>query len=76
MPGTIEAFDLTLAILQRFQEKAWQRGIERLQTTQANVLQADRLPAGWTNHDLIVSASMLEYVPRERLAEALGSPAQ
>jgi len=73
VPGTIAAFDLTPAMLQRFQEKAGQRGIERLATTQANVLQLDRLPVGWTNYDLIVSASMLEYVPRERLAEALAA---
>ena len=73
VPGTIDAFDLTPAMLQHFREKAGQRGIERLATTQANVLQLDRLPVGWTNYDLIVSASMLEYVPRERLAEALAA---
>jgi hypothetical protein len=27
----------------------------------------------WTDYDLIVTASMLEYVPRERLAEALAA---
>ena len=27
----------------------------------------------WTDYDLIVSASMLEYVPRKRLAEALAA---
>jgi SAM-dependent methyltransferase len=72
-PGTLDAFDLTPAMLQHFREKAAQRGIERLATTQANVLQLDELPAGWTDYDLIVSASMLEYVPRERLAEALAA---
>ncbi|MGH9221776.1 MAG: class I SAM-dependent methyltransferase [Vicinamibacterales bacterium] len=40
---------------------------------QANVLQLDDLPTGWANYDLIVTASMLEYVPRERLAEALAA---
>ena len=71
VPGTIDAFDLTPAMLQHFQEKAKQRGIGGLATTQANVLQLDELPVGWGNYDLIVSASMLEYVPRDRLAEAL-----
>lgn len=71
VPGTMDAFDLTPAMLQHFREKAAQRGIDRLVTTQANVLQLDELPVGWANYDLIVSASMLEYIPRERLAEAL-----
>ena len=38
-------------------------------TTQASVLQLNELPADWANYDLIVTASMLEYVPRERLAD-------
>ena len=71
VPGTIDAFDLTPAMLQHFQEKAEQRGIKGLATTQANVLRLDELPVGWGSYDLIVSASMLEYVPRDRLAEAL-----
>jgi cyclopropane fatty-acyl-phospholipid synthase-like methyltransferase len=29
------------------------------------------LPADWTGYDLIVSASMMEYLPRERLSDAL-----
>jgi len=72
-PGTIDAFDLTPAMLQHFREQAARRGIERLVTMQANVLQLDELPAGWVDYDLIVTASMLEYVPRERLAEALAA---
>jgi cyclopropane fatty-acyl-phospholipid synthase-like methyltransferase len=72
-PGSIDAFDLTPAMLQHFRENAQQRGIERLVATQANVLQLGQLPTGWANYDLIVSASMLEYVPRERLAEALAA---
>jgi SAM-dependent methyltransferase len=70
-PGTVHAFDLTPAMLQHFREQAARRGIERLATMQANVLQLDELPTGWAEYDLIVTASMLEYVPRERLAEAL-----
>jgi cyclopropane fatty-acyl-phospholipid synthase-like methyltransferase len=35
------------------------------------VLALDALPAGWTQYDLVLSASMLEYVPRERFADAL-----
>jgi ubiquinone/menaquinone biosynthesis C-methylase UbiE len=70
-PGTFDAFDLTPAMLQHFRKNVAQRGIQRLVTMQANVLQLDELPTGWADYDLIVTASMLEYVPRERLAEAL-----
>lgn len=73
VPGTIDAFDLTPAMLQHLHQNAAQRGIERLATTEANVLQLDELPADWVIYDLIVTASMLEYVPRERLAEALAA---
>jgi ubiquinone/menaquinone biosynthesis C-methylase UbiE len=72
-PGSIDAFDLTPAMLRHFREKAEQRGIACLATAQANVLQLDELPKGWTNYDLIVTASMLEYVPREKLPEALAA---
>lgn len=29
------------------------------------------LPSSWSNYDLIVSASMMEYLPHERLVDAL-----
>jgi hypothetical protein len=61
-------------MLDHFREQAARRGIARLVTTQANVLQLDELPTGWADYDLIVTASMLEYVPRERLAAAPWRP--
>ena len=67
---SLNAFDLTPAMLRRFQEKCESRGIE-IRTAQADVLELDRMIPKWTDYDLIVSASMLEYVARERLAEAL-----
>jgi cyclopropane fatty-acyl-phospholipid synthase-like methyltransferase len=39
--------------------------------TQANVLDLASLPSEWGDYDLVVSASMLEYVPRARLVDAL-----
>ena len=45
--------------------------IEGIETAQANVLELHGLPNGWGQYDLIVSASMLEYVPRERFPDAL-----
>jgi 2-polyprenyl-3-methyl-5-hydroxy-6-metoxy-1,4-benzoquinol methylase len=70
MPGTLHAFDLTPTMLERFHGTAVERRIV-METRQADVLDMDRLPATWTEYDLIVSASMLEYVPRDRLADAL-----
>ncbi len=42
-----------------------------MEIAEADVLALDALPQGWTNYDLIVSASMLEYVARGQLADAL-----
>jgi len=70
-PGTFHAFDLTPAMLDRFRATLARRAIGDVQTVQANVLELDALPAGWTDYDLLVSASMLEYVPRDRFVEVL-----
>jgi cyclopropane fatty-acyl-phospholipid synthase-like methyltransferase len=70
-PGPLHAFDLTPAMLERFRETLRHRAIEGVETAQANVLELDALPNGWAQYDLIVSASMLEYLPRHRLADAL-----
>jgi hypothetical protein len=58
-------------MLERFHHILLIRGIEGVETLQANVLELDALPAAWTQYDLIASASMLEYVPRPLLADAL-----
>jgi len=71
-PTSLHAFDLTPAMLQRLHETLQKRQITSVETRQADVLDMDTLPTAWTNYDLVVSASMLEYVPRRRLAEALG----
>ena len=72
-PSAIDAFDLTPAMLNHLHDKLESRGIHLITTTQANVLELDKLPHGWMGYDLIVSASMLEYIPRERLPEALAA---
>jgi hypothetical protein len=38
---------------------------------EANVLEFETLPSFWMDYDLIVSAAMLEYVPRFELLGAL-----
>jgi len=70
--GTLHAFDLTPAMLERFRHTLDARGV-CVETKQADVLDVDSLPATWTNYDLIVTASMLEYLPRTRLPDALAA---
>ncbi|MFI5316858.1 MAG: class I SAM-dependent methyltransferase [Myxococcota bacterium] len=70
-PGVTHAFDLTPAMLERFRESLARRGVAGVELARANALELDSLPAAWTDYDLVVSASMLEYVPRERFADAL-----
>ena len=66
-----DAFDLTPAMLDRLRASLRRRRIGDIQLAEANVLHLDALPDDWRNYDLVVSASMLEYVPRERFADAL-----
>lgn len=65
------AFDLTPAMLDDLRETLARRGTSTIELHQANVLALGNLPSSWTGYDLIVSASMLEYVPREHFVEAL-----
>ena len=67
----VDAFDLTPAMLARFRQTLETHRIPRVQLCQADVLALDTLPPSWTDYDLIVSASMLEYLPRQELPRAL-----
>ena len=69
--AALHGFDLTPAMLEHLRRALEQRGIDDVMLTRADVLDLDTLPAGWADYDLIVSASMMEYVPRDRLADAL-----
>jgi ubiquinone/menaquinone biosynthesis C-methylase UbiE len=71
-PGRMHGFDITPAMLDRLRASLQARQIEGVELWQADVLALKALPAAWSNYDLIVSASMLEYVPRERFVAALG----
>jgi len=73
-PETIDGFDLTPAMLARFRAELDSRGIRQVRLKQADVLALDQqLPSSWNNYDLIVSASMLEYVARPELSKALSA---
>ncbi len=66
-----QGFDLTPAMLQQFRHSLRAQAIEDIEIVQANVLELERLPSSWGNYDLIVSASMLEYVARDRFVPSL-----
>ncbi len=68
---TFDTFDLTPAMLDRLRASLGRRRVAGIRLAEANVLDLDALPADWRDYDLVVSASMLEYVPRERFADAL-----
>jgi len=67
----IHGFDLTPAMLDRLRTALEAREGDAVELAQADVLQLETLASTWTGYDLIVSASMLEYVPRDRFAHAL-----
>jgi cyclopropane fatty-acyl-phospholipid synthase-like methyltransferase len=61
-------------MLAQFQAELDSRGVSKVHLLQANVLELDQqLPPSWCNYDLIVSASMLEYVARSQLVQALSA---
>jgi cyclopropane fatty-acyl-phospholipid synthase-like methyltransferase len=68
---SVHAFDLTQAMLSRFQTSLNACGINDVQLRQADVLAPDQLPQSWMEYDLILSASMLEYLPKSELPLAL-----
>ena len=69
--GPLHGFDLTPGMLDRLRASLRTRRIEGVELVQADVLKLDALAAAWHNYDLIVSASMLEYVPRAQFSAAL-----
>ena len=70
----IDAFDLTPAMLDRFQVELDSRGITLVRHKQANVLELEhQLSSTWRDYDMIISASMLEYVPKESLPHAISA---
>lgn len=65
-------FDLTPAMLEKFDEWKVKHHRNDIQSREANVLELEQdLPKEWKDFDLIVSANMLEHIPREQLSKAL-----
>jgi SAM-dependent methyltransferase len=70
-PHVIDAFDLTPAMLEQFQAELDARGVSQIRLKQGDVLTLWQFPPSWSDYDLIVSASMLEYLARTDLSQAL-----
>jgi cyclopropane fatty-acyl-phospholipid synthase-like methyltransferase len=69
--SALHGFDLTPAMLEILRESLCSENIGGVELARANVLFLEGLPASWRNYDLVVSASMLEYVPRDQFVGAL-----
>ncbi len=72
-PVKIRCFDVTPAMLQIFHDRLHAEAIRDIETAQADVLDPESFPAHWRDFDLIISAAMLEYIPVDRLVEALSN---
>ncbi len=69
---SLQAFDLTPAMIERCRGAAAAVGITGLEIREADVMRLDdQLPVSWTGHGLIICASVLEHVPPGQLASAL-----
>lgn len=71
--GRIDAFDVTPAMLARFQHELARRELACVRLLRADVLALEALPSSWRDYDLIVSASMLEYLAKRDLPRALSA---
>lgn len=72
----LDAFDLTPAMLARFRDNLASRSGASVRIREADVMDPHALPAGWTGYDLVLSTSMLEYLPRQDLPVALAGLGQ
>jgi SAM-dependent methyltransferase len=68
---SLHGFDLTPAMLDRFRQWLHREEVEAVDLREANVLEPHHLPESWIGYDRILSSAMLEYLPKDRLAEAL-----
>lgn len=71
IPGPMHAFDLTPAMIERFHATIVAHQIEGIDVVRCNVLDLAELPPEWNHYNLIVSAAMMEYLPRDQLSSAL-----
>jgi SAM-dependent methyltransferase len=65
------AFDLTQNMLGIFQEWITGQAADNIELQRADVLELESLPPHWKGYDLIVSSTMLEYLPKDKSKDAL-----
>ena len=65
-------FDLTQAMLDLFKQWISKGNDKNISLKKADVLLLDeQLPKDWQNYDLIVSSAMLEYIPKDKIRQAI-----
>jgi len=67
------AFDLTRNMLEIFQGWIAGQSADNIELQQTDVLELEALPSYWKEYDLIVSSTMLEYLPNEKVKDALSN---
>lgn len=65
------AFDLSAGMLNIFRKWITQQGIGNIVVAEGDVLKIETLPSDWKDYDLIVTSTMLEYLPRAEIKDAL-----
>lgn len=65
------AFDFTPAMLNVFHKWIANESAKNITLKQADVLDLKNLPSNWKEYDLIVSEGMLEYLPKDKIPQAL-----
>lgn len=69
----VDAFDLTPAMLDRFRGELKARDTTQVCLHMADALDDAALPPDWSGYDLVISTSMLEYLPRSTLPRVLAA---
>jgi SAM-dependent methyltransferase len=67
----LHAFDLTQGMLEIFRGWITAHEAGNIELAQADVLEIEALPIHWQDYDLVVTSAMLEYLPRDKVSQAL-----
>ena len=70
---TFHGLDFTPAMLNIFHKWILNKGVNNIILKQADVLDLKNLSPDWKNYDLIVSEGMLEYLPKDKISQALNN---
>ncbi|HXH26644.1 MAG TPA: class I SAM-dependent methyltransferase, partial [Candidatus Acidoferrum sp.] len=65
------AFDISKTMLDGLQKWVEATGAKGVEVKQADVMNLQQLPAGWSHYDLTISSAMLEYIPKANLTAVL-----